>query len=267
MKIYISCDIEGVSGLVGFDDAKPGSQNYAHFSNIMSQEVAAVCSLFPAEDQIVVKDAHMFAKNINPESLPNNTVLISGWSGHPFKMVDGLDSTFDALLLVGYHDYAGSDGNPAAHSFNSRSIHRIKINDSDVSEFDIALMTASSLGVPTAFLMGDARITKQAKEILPDIITIATKEGKGASVASHTPEFNVLQIKRKGQELRSIISNKKDCLIVDLPNSYEIFIEYVRHYDAYRNSFFPGCNLISPRCISFTTDSFFEVLRLFSFVI
>lgn len=266
MKIFLSCDIEGVSGLVDFDDGGLNGKRYPDFAKIMSEEVAAVCALFPSETELFVKDAHMHAKNIPLSAMPDNATLMSGWSGHPYNMVQGLDESFDAMLLVGYHDQAGSDGSPAAHSFTGE-VYSLKINGEYMSEFDIALMTASMLGVPTIFVMGDERITQKAGNLLPGIVTIPTKYGVGAAIASRTSSYNIQLVNQSKDQIEQILAGDKTDFIIELPKKFEIEIEYSRQHRAYHNSFFPGCELSGPRTIRFETDDFYEALRLFHFVI
>ena len=113
MKIYISADMEGITGVTHWDEVeheKPLAYN--QFQERMTNEVLAACN--GANDvgakEIWVKDAHYFGRNILAEKLPANVRLIRGWSGHPYSMVQELDESFDALLMLGYHSMAGHGG-------------------------------------------------------------------------------------------------------------------------------------------------------------
>jgi D-amino peptidase len=66
--------------------------------------------------EIVIKDAHATGRNIIASRLPACARLVRGWSGHPLAMVQELDESFDALVLVGYHSKAGTQDNPLAHT-------------------------------------------------------------------------------------------------------------------------------------------------------
>ena len=105
MKIYISADMEGITGVCHWDEVDHDKPSYSYFQEQMSREVAAACegAILAGANEIFVKDAHYSARNIIPSYLPKNVKIIRGWSGHPSSMVQELNSKFDALLMVGYH--------------------------------------------------------------------------------------------------------------------------------------------------------------------
>ena len=157
MKVYISADMEGITGVTHWDEVeheKPSAYN--QFQERMTEEVLAACNgaIDVGAKEIWVKDAHYSGRNILAEKLPANVRLIRGWSGHPYSMVQELDESFDALLMVGYHSMAGYGGNPLAHTMSSAKIDSIYINDQQASEFLLHGNIAAKLGVPLAFVSG-----------------------------------------------------------------------------------------------------------------
>src|SRR4029079_18577351 len=111
MKVYISADIEGTSGITNWEQDDKTHPTYQEFRERMTDEVVAACegAIEAGAKEIVIKDAHGSGRNIIAARLPDCAKLIRGWSGHPFCMVQELDQSFDALLFVGYHAKAGSD--------------------------------------------------------------------------------------------------------------------------------------------------------------
>ena len=89
MKVYISADIEGVTGTSHWDEADKKSSDFSEFQEQMTAEVIAACegALQAGATEMLVKDAHDTARNIIASKLPQEVSLIRGWSGHPFKMV------------------------------------------------------------------------------------------------------------------------------------------------------------------------------------
>jgi D-amino peptidase len=136
MKIYISTDIEGVTGTTHWDETEKGKSDYSEFREQMTAEVSAACegALRAGAIEVWIKDAHASARNIIASKLPTEAQLIRGWSGHPFVMVQELDESFNAMLLIGYHSAAGSSGSPLAHTISDQAAF-IKINDDFASEF------------------------------------------------------------------------------------------------------------------------------------
>ena len=117
MKVYISADIEGITGTTHWDETDKAKADYTEFRQQMTAEVAAACegALKAGVNEIWVKDAHDSARNIIAAQLPPETRLNRGWSGHPYFMMDRLDSTFQAVVMIGYHSRAGSGASPLAH--------------------------------------------------------------------------------------------------------------------------------------------------------
>jgi len=175
MKVFISADIEGVSGTTTWSEASKSSAGYREFQRQMTREVAAACegALAAGATDILIKDAHGDAGNLVHADLPRQVRLVRGWSGHPFAMVQELDDTFAAVMMVGYHARAGADGNPLAHTLSSRRVHRIFLNDRPASEFYFHYLAAGLVGVPVVMLSGDARICHEVNETDPAILTAA----------------------------------------------------------------------------------------------
>ena len=85
MKVYISADMEGITGVTHWDEVDQHKPSYLKFQKQMSLEVAAACkgAKKGGATEIWVKDAHDSGRNILPEYLPGGVKLIGGWSGHP----------------------------------------------------------------------------------------------------------------------------------------------------------------------------------------
>jgi D-amino peptidase len=157
MKVFISADIEGVTGVTHWDETDTGKPESMVPREQLTAEVVAACegALQSGAKEVWVKDAHCTARNIIASKLPQEVKLIRGWSGHPFEMMQELDETFQAVLLVGYHSRAGQNTSPLAHMISSECLRLIRLNEVDVSEFLINAFTASSQRVPVAFVSGE----------------------------------------------------------------------------------------------------------------
>lgn len=266
MKIYISADIEGVAGIAAWEEARKSSPSYPYFAEQMTKEVAAACegATMAGATDIIVKDAHATAMNINPSKLPENVKIIRGWSGHPYKMIQCIDESFDAIIFVGYHSYGGSDKNPLAHTISSSIIDYMKLNGEYLSEFLLHSYLAMYLGIPVAFLSGDRGICEEAKKFNENIVTAVTNEGIGAASISIHPDKAVKLIRKGvGQALKGDLNKNK----TKLPKEFVLEIGYKCHGNAYRNSFYPGATRNSPKSILFKTDDYFEIMRVTSFVV
>jgi D-amino peptidase len=267
MKIFISADIEGTTGITTWDEGNKNNSVYNEFRDQMTEEVAAACrgALKAGATEIVVKDAHATGRNIIHSRLPKEAKLIRGWSGHPYCMMTGIDSSFDAVLMTGYHSAAYSNNNPLAHTINSSVISYIKINDLFASEFYINSLTAGSLNVPVVFLSGDQGICDCAHGLIPEIDTYVSTVGIGESTLSNHPACAVDSIEKivyLALKKENYSSN-----MVKLPVKYSVELSFKEHANAYKASFYTGVEQIDDKTIIFKTEKYFEFLKLLAFVL
>jgi D-amino peptidase len=265
MKVYISADIEGVTGITHWDEANKEKADYHFFQKQMTREVVAACegALEAGATEILLKDAHWTGRNIITSELPEEVKIIRGWSGHPFAMVQELDESFDAILFTGYHSRAGSNTNPLAHTMSLVDLS-ITINEQPTSEFLMHAYNAAMQNVPVAFLSGDAGLCRDAKELNEHIETVAVNTGIGDSTISIHPKLAVKQIKEGAK--RALQGELKLCRI-PLPEFFSVEVLYKEHTKAYRASFYPGAQSIATNTVRFESDEYFDVLRFFMFVL
>jgi D-amino peptidase len=265
MKIYITADIEGITGVSHWDETDKKHADYAEFREQMTAEVGAACeaALYAGATDIWVKDAHGGGRNILPAKLPREVRLVRAWSGHPLVMMQEMDETFDAALAIGYHSRAGSNGSPLAHTMTGNVVE-LTINGQGTSEFAISAYTAGLVGVPVVFLSGDAALCREAQELIPGLSTVAVMHGVGNSTVSIHPQLAVERI-RAGVEA-ALRADRSQCY-VPLPDHFAVELRYRHHSDAYQASFFPGARLLGSHTVGFDADDYFEVLRFFRFCI
>lgn len=264
MKVYISADIEGICGVTHWDETeleKPASRAAVEQ---MTAEVAAACegALEAGASEIWVKDAHDSARNIIAERLPREARLIRGWSGHPFMMMNELDSSFHCAMMVGYHSRAGAGGNPLAHTMSGQVVG-LKINGILASEFRINAYTAGYCKVPVVFLSGDRALCEEAAGWLPNLHTLAVKQGVGDSTVNLHP---TAAVERTRAEAARAVADAAHCQVA-LPEHFSVEIQYRRHPQAYRAGFFPGAKPIDPLTVGFEHNDYFEVLRFILFAL
>jgi D-amino peptidase len=265
MKIYISADIEGVAGITHRDESSKAHPDYQGFQEQMTNEVAAACegALHAGATEILIKDAHATGRNIIASKLPEQARLIRGWSPHPFGMIQELDESFKAAVMIGYHSRAGSNTHPLAHTLTGGLTH-IKINERYASEFLLAYYSAALVNVPLVFISGDEGICREATALNEMIQTVAVSRGVGGSTISVHPHLAVRRI-AEGVEtgLRRDLSSFK----ADLPSHFRMEVRFRGHMDAYKASLFPGVMAVDSHTVSFESDDYFELLRVLLFTV
>jgi D-amino peptidase len=264
MKVYISVDIEGIAGSVDWDETEIQHPRYAEFRELMTGEAMAAIEGAKAAGAtgIVVKDAHSSGRNILIDRLPEDVRVIRGWSGHPFSMVQELDESFAAVVMIGYHASAGSEANALAHTMTLEAV-AMRLNGAPLSEAVLHAYAAASVGVPVAFLSGDQGLCDELAAFNPAISTLAVKNGTGSATNSMTPAGARKAI-RSGVE--AALRDNPRTRIPKLPKSFTLEITYGDPVTAYRRSFYPGMEHASARTLRFTTTECFEVLRAVQFV-
>lgn len=265
MKVFISVDIEGINGICCWDETDPKYARYNEFKQELQKEVKAAClgAIEAGATEIIIKDAHDSARNLDITDLPDCVTLIRGWEGGVCSMMAGLTDDVDAVMFVGYHSPSRSDGNSLSHTMNTR-IHHVKINGQIASEFMINSLYASTKNVPVAFLSGDENLTKLVKEANCYIETVASKKGMhGATVSKH-PSVTQKEI-YEGVQVALKKCTKDN--VVELPKHFDVEIQYKNHLDAFRSSFFPGCKLSGTDRVIFSSDNYYDVLVMFKFIL
>jgi D-aminopeptidase len=265
MKIYISADIEGTTGIVNWDETHLDNANSKYFREQMTREVNAACqaAVEAGAGDILVKDAHGPARNIDPSGLPKNVRIMRGWTRDPFVMMAGIDSSFDGVMFTGYHSEAGSNGNPLAHTMDTMYQY-IRINGENASEFLINSYIAAYYNVPVLFLCGDRQLCESVKKLNKNIKTVAVSEGIGNASISINPDLAVERIKQTALEA---LNDDRDKYIIKLPEKFKVEIHYNDHYLAYKAGFFPGAVHTGAKTVEFESNDYMDVLKFFLFVL
>lgn len=177
LKVYISVDMEGITGVVTADQLGPQGFEYERFRNFMTEEALAAVRAAKAAgaSEILVADSHGNGESLLIDKFPRDVRIVRSW---PRKggMMGGLDSSFNAAIMIGYHASASSPAGVRAHTYSSATFTRVALNGQDVSEGEIGAAQAGELGVPVVFISGDDVATAELKKRIPDIGTVETKQ-------------------------------------------------------------------------------------------
>lgn len=265
MKLFLSADIEGCTGTTLAAETHKGEPCYQAFARRMTEEVVTVCkaALEAGADEIVVKDGHGDATNIDIMAMPKGVTLIRGKSGHPYNMMFGLDETFDGVLYVGYHSPAGSEESPLSHT-STGNTNFIKLNGKPLSEFMLNSYTAAMFGVPVLFLSGDEGICKLAKDLVPEITTVSTKYCQGASTINKDPGTVLTELQ---QQVKIALAKNWEKCKLELPEKFTYVANYKDLKKAYQMSFFPGVKALNERTNCIESENYHDIVTAHSFIV
>jgi D-amino peptidase len=200
VRVLVSVDMEGISGVTGRDDVSPGTPAYERFRRRMTAEAnAAVRGAFAGgADSVVVNDSHDGMRNILYEELDPRAELISGVN-KPLCMVEGAEGS-GAAIFVGYHAWAGTDSAVLDHTIASRAVHNWWLNGERVGESQINAAILGHYGVPVVLVCGDDKLAGQIERTLPQARRVIVKYAINQLTARSLPSQAVLEaIERESQ--------------------------------------------------------------------
>ncbi len=264
MKVYISVDIEGTAGTTSWASTNLGDKEHAAAAREMTLEAVAACqgAIEAGATEIYVKDAHDSGRNMDLSLFPREARVIFDWSLTPDSMIAGLDSSFDALMFVGYHSPAGLPGSPLCHTMN-RGNNYVKINGSLASEFLLHAYAGASRGVPSVFVSGDRMLCDHVHQHDPAITTVAVKESLGRATINLPTELACEQIR---QGAREALENRALCRLA-VPEILTLEINFKDHFKALHASYYPGTAMLDDYTVSYTAHSMDELMTARMFIL
>jgi len=265
MKIFLSADIEGTTGIALWDETENGHSRYPYFQEQMSKEVNAAClgAMDGGCTELLVKDAHDSACNLIPAMLPEDVRIFRGWGSDIMSMMAGLTKDYDGVIFTGYHSGAGMNTNPLSHTMNTRNNY-VKINGIIAPELMINSLTAAYLGVPVRMVTGDKGLCEWMKQMNPHIETVAVSEGCGRGSISIHPNKACRLIREAAK--RAVEKPAADCMF-PLPEHFKVEISFKEHFKAKAAAAYPGVKQVGSACIEYEADDYMEVLRMINFVL
>jgi len=202
MKIYIITDLEGVSGVVTFDDTgrdtNMSGPRYEAARLLLTEDVNAAVqgAIDGGATEILVNDGHGGGSNFVMEKLHPGAKYFTGCGR--VSVLDGFDESTDAVMLVGYHAMSGTRKAVLDHTQSSTSWRRYFINGVETGEIGQMAVMAGHFNVPVICVTGDLAATVEAKAFLGDVETVAVKEGQGRTSAICLAPLKARELIRAG---------------------------------------------------------------------
>ncbi|WP_227394687.1 M55 family metallopeptidase [Jeotgalibacillus aurantiacus] len=246
MKVYLSVDMEGITGLPDYTYVSSNEKNYERGRMIMTREANAVIeAAFEAgATEVVVNDSHSKMNNIIIEELHQEAQLITG-DVKPFSMVQGLTADFDAAIFVGYHARAGQKG-VMSHAM-TWGVRNMWIDNHLIGELGFNAMVAGHYGVPVVMVAGDDCAAEEAHKLIKNVKTVAVKETiSRSSVKSLTPAKAREKLKLATGEALSARQSVQPVTASDAP---VLKIEFTNYGEAEWAALMPGTVLEPGTCI------------------
>lgn len=265
IKVFISTDMEGVVGVATGEQLGPSGFEYARFRELMTNEVLAAIDGARAAGatEIVVADSHGNMQNVLIERLPRDVRLVRG-TPRPLGMMEGIDSSFDAVIFLGYHASTTNPEGVRAHTLSSARLADVRINGQTMTEGGLNAALAGHFGVPVVMISGDDVVVEEVTATVGDIEGAVVKRAIGFhATESMMPEAAYELIREKvkaGVNRRASIRPMR----VDLPVSLEVRFKNYRPAEV--ASWLPDVERVDAHAIRFIGKDMVEVARFLSFI-
>jgi len=264
MKVFISTDFEGVAGIVDWDQIMVGSHDYALGRRLLLGELnAAITGADEAgATKFVVNDSHSSMRNLEPDLIAGRASLLSG-KHKPMYMMEGLDSSFDAIFFLGYHGSVGASQAILSHSYNPRAIWEARLNGEIVGESALNALVAAHYGVPIALVTGDQVTAAEAARLDPPPLCVEVKRAVSRFAAESLHPDVARERIREGARLA--LSTRLPPSAPRFPVPTRLEITFLTADMAEMAAWLKGVELLAgeTRTVAYTSDSPLDVFRTF----
>ena len=251
-KVYVSVDMEGVSGITCSEQTLAGGARYAEGCRLMAEEMnACVAGCFAAgATDVVVHDGHGSGRNVAPAAVDPRAKLIQGAlpRGGYTEVLKGAE----AVILLGFHAKARTPGALLAHTFSSATVQGMWLNGREVGEVGVIAAVAAERKVPVVMVSGDDKVAAEAREWIPGVVTCETKKATGPQCAELVPLADSRRMIREKTEAALRRRNEIGCVGVSHPVTMRWEYLPKGHVRTYDPAFRPVEN---PRCVEKTGAS------------
>ncbi len=223
MKVYISVDLEGITGMVDKSQVETEGHDYTYARKCLISDLNAAVegAREGGAEEITINDSHGTMTNLLLNELSCGTKVIVG-RNKCFSMMEGIDASYQGVFFVGYHAMKNTLGGTLSHSYTTR-FHSVKINNIEAGEFLINGLYAAYFGVPVIFVSGDQAMADEAMKLVPGIGHATVKKGLGQhSTMSLTLRESAPLIKT---EAKKAVSKYSDIAPLQLSSPYTLEVK------------------------------------------
>jgi D-amino peptidase len=267
MRVHIIADMEGVAGIVRWEQVTGGHQMYEEGRRLYTEEInAAVRGARAAgATEIVVMDCHGAGgpwsfNSLVPDLLDPacEFVVQQHWTEYTAFLEEGCD----AALYVGMHARAGTTDGVLNHTVSGQAWQNLWFNGRLVGETGINAALCGTWGCPVLLVTGDRAVCAEARDLLgPGLITVEVKQGLGRQSARQLTAQRARQLIEEGA--RAALGNLKAVPPFDPGRPSEIVVEFTRTdaFDEYRHKH--GLEVVGDRRLASRAPDWWSAWRQF----
>ncbi|MFE2965878.1 M55 family metallopeptidase [Streptomyces sp. NPDC059340] len=264
MKILISADMEGATGVTWPADVLPGTPQWERCRPRFTSDVnAAVLGFFDGgADEVLINEAHWSMRNLLLEQLDDRAEMITG-RHKTLSMVEGVQhGDVDGIAFVGYHTGAGTEG-VLAHTYLPNSITGVWVNDVRASEGLLNSHVVAEYGVPVVLVTGDDLTCEDALGYAPEALKVAVKDHVSRYTAvCRTPARTAADI-RAAAKAAAALAVRQEPLV---GGPFTVALEFDAEHLSMAATVVPGVRRVGERKVAYTSDTMYEGIRTFKAV-
>jgi D-amino peptidase len=265
LKIYISADMEGITGVVTGEQLGPTGFEYARFREFMTQEVNAAIEAARAAGatEIVVSDSHGNGQNLLLEKLPRDILLIRSWP-RPLMMMQGIDETFAGVIFIGYHTATTNSQGVRAHTISSARLADVRLKGVSVSEAGLNAAIAGQFNVPVIMVSGDDAVVKETQALLGNVEGAVVKWASGFhSAKTLMPEAGQQLIREK---VKNAMARIKDFKPYKLAAPVQLDVRFKNYRPSEVLSYLSVVERVDAHSIRYVGKDMIDVAKFLEFI-
>ncbi|HET6858077.1 MAG TPA: M55 family metallopeptidase [Streptomyces sp.] len=264
MKILISADMEGATGVTWPADVLPGTPQWERCRALFTSDVnAAVLGFFDGgADEVLINEAHWTMRNLLLERLDDRAEMLTG-RHKSLSMVEGVQhADVDGIAFVGYHTGAGTEG-VLAHTYLANSVTGVWVNGERASEGLLNSHVVAEYGVPVVLVTGDDLTCVDAKGYAPAARKVAVKDyiSRYAAVC-RTPARTARDIRAAAMEAAALAVRHDPVRGV----AFTVELEFDAEHLSAAATVVPGVQPTGERRVAYTSATMYEGIRTFKAV-
>jgi D-amino peptidase len=260
-KVFISVDMEGITGVVQPAQLGPTGFEYGRAREWMTAEARAAIEGARAAGAttFVLGDSHGNAQSLLIDQLPDDVRVVRGFP-RPLSMMQGIDASFGAAVFIGYHASEMTVDAVRGHTFSSAKLLGVSLNGTEVSEGLFNAAIAAHFGVPVVFVSGDRKTIEQMRSAIPALTGAIVKEQLGYHSALTVTPARGQALIRDG--VRAAMGRRSSMQPFSLKTPIDLEVGFKLTLDAERASYIPGLSRAGAHTVRGTFPDIVQIVRL-----
>ena len=252
--------MEGIGGVAAYSHVMMSGVEYERARTWMTQEVNAAIEGAASNGaaRFCVNDSHGNMHNLYADEVDPRAELLVG-TAKPWSMGQGIDGGYDTAFLIGYHGMAGHPRAVLDHTYASRAIYECRLNGKAVGETTLNAYLAGHFGATVSLVAGDDATCREGRALVPDIVTVKTKDATGRFSAKMIHPSRVQEALREGAARAVGLATTLKPLVPKGSNEIELI--FLTSAMADMAELIPTTRRSGPRAVSYSSRDYLELYK------